>query len=68
MIRTNQEIYAEAKKEAANICSQEQIAMNALFTLRREMERHYNPEPEEEDEGEEVMTVSVSEVNFFKKS
>lgn len=67
MVRTNKEIYDEAKKEAANIMTAEQIAMNAMFTLRREMERHYNPEPEEDDEeGEEVMTVSVQEVNFFK--
>lgn len=67
MVRTNKEIYDEAKKEAANIMTAEQIAMNAMFTLRREMERHYNPEPEEDDEeGEEVMTVSVQEVNLFK--
>jgi putative salt-induced outer membrane protein YdiY len=68
MVRSNAEIYAEAKKEAANIMTQEQIAMNAMFTLRREMERHYNPEPEDEDDEDgEVITVSVSDVNFFKK-
>jgi hypothetical protein len=70
MVRTNQEIYNEAKKEVAHIMSAEQIAMNAMFVLRKELMKEYGPkDPDDEfdDDDGDVITVSVSDVNFFKK-
>ena len=41
MIRTNAEIYDYEKRNAANINSSRDIAMNAMFTLRKELEKDF---------------------------
>jgi hypothetical protein len=42
MARTNKEIYEAEKKASANISTYEQIALNAMFTLRKELEKEFN--------------------------
>jgi len=39
-IPSNKEIYAKAKREAANIMTEEQIALNAMHDLRKLLEKH----------------------------
>lgn len=38
-IPSNKEIYDKAKREASNIMTQEQIALNAMFDLRKMLEK-----------------------------
>lgn len=47
MSRTNKEIYAEAKMQASNIMSTEQIALNAMHTLKKELESEFKQKLEE---------------------
>lgn len=69
-MRSDKEIYAQAKREASNLMTQEQIALNAMFMLRKEFLKVVNNEPDEDEEDGEEITVSVSQsdINFFAKN
>ncbi len=51
IIPTNQEIYDAEVKISSNINSQRQIALNAMFTLRKLLTQHMEPpKPETKQE------------------